>query len=198
MIIGIDLRFLENNTYSHFAQDLVKNLIHTQTEIQFNIYTKNPDLFELDASNFHVKYVNIECGSIAEQTKFNTILKWDKNTAMVFFDHHKPLMYKWEYYTILSGLKDIFYQNFSNYFDKYKYLYLLEKNLKNSKKILCLDENTKDELIERFNTTEEKITLLDGFFIKNDFISDDKDISLDIRSKFQIWEKSEIEKNILK
>jgi hypothetical protein len=65
-------------------------------------------------------------------------------------------------------------------------LYLLEKNLKNSKKILCLDENTKDELIERFNTTEEKITLLDGFFIENDFISDDKDISLDIRSKFQI------------
>jgi glycosyltransferase involved in cell wall biosynthesis len=108
---------------------------------------------------------------------------------MVFFDQHKPLMYKWEYYIILSWLKDIFYQNFSNYFDKYKYLYLLEKNLKNSKKILCLDENTKDELIERFNTTEEKITLLDGFFIKNDFISDDKDISLDIRSKFQIWEK---------
>jgi hypothetical protein len=62
----------------------------------------------------------------------------------------------------------------------------LEKNLKNSKKILCLDENTKDELIERFNTIEEKITLLDGFFIKNDFNSDDKDISVDIRSKFQI------------
>jgi hypothetical protein len=118
-------------------------------------------LFELDASNFHVKYINIECGSIAEQIKFNTILKSDKNTVMVFFDHHKPLLYKGEYYTILSGLKDIFYQNFSNYFDKYKYLYLLENNLKNSKKILCLDENTKDELIERFNTTEEQITLLD-------------------------------------
>lgn len=189
MIIGIDLRFLENNTYSHFAKDLVKNLIHTQNDVQFNIYTNNPDLFELDASNFHVKYVNIECGSIAEQLKFNKILKWDKNTVMIFFDHHKPLMYKWEYYTILSGLKDIFYQNFSNYFYKYKYLYLLEKNLKNSNRILCLDENTKDELIERFNTTEEKITVLDGFFIQNDFYSDDKDINLDIRSKFQIWEK---------
>lgn len=189
MIIGIDLRFLENNTYSHFAQDLVKNLIHTQSDVQFNIYTKNPDLFELDATNFHVKYTNIECWSIAEQTKFNQILKSDNNTLMIFFDHNKPLLYKWEYYTVLSWLKDIFYQNFSNYFDKYKYLFMLEKNLKNSKKILCFDENTKDELIERFNTTEEQITLLDGFFIENDFNSDDKDITLDIRSKFQIWEK---------
>jgi len=189
MLIWIDLRFLENNTYSHFAQDLVKSLIHSQSDTQFNIYTQNPNLFELDASNFHVKYVDIECGSIAEQIKFNSILKADKNTAMIFFDHNKPLLYKWEYYTILSGLKDIFYQNFSNYFTKYKYLYVLEKNLKHSKKILCFDENTKDELIERFNTTEEQISLLDWFFIENDFNNEDKDINLDIRSKFQIWEK---------
>jgi hypothetical protein len=61
MIIGIDLRFLDNNTYSHFAKDLVKNLIHTQQDIQFNIYTKNPDLFELDGENFHVKFIDIDC-----------------------------------------------------------------------------------------------------------------------------------------
>lgn len=189
MIIWIDLRFLENNTYSHFAQDLVKNLIHTQSDIQFNLYTRNPDLFELDAENFHVKFIDIECGSFAEQLKFNSILKHDNNTLMLFFDHHKPLLYSWEYYTILSGLKDIFYQNFSDYFHKYKYLFLLEKNLKNSKKILCLDENTKDELIERFNIKEEQIKILDGFFIKNIFQSTDKDTSIDIKSKFQIWEK---------
>lgn len=75
MIIGIDLRFLENNTYSHFAKDLVKQLIHTQSDIVFNIYTRNPDLFELDNTNFHVKLVDIDCGSLAEQTKFNKILK---------------------------------------------------------------------------------------------------------------------------
>jgi len=203
MIIGIDLRFLENNTYSHFAQDLVKELIHSQSDIQFNIYTKNPDLFELDNSNFHVKCIDIDCGSFSEQTKLNKIFKTDKNTAMIFFDHHKPLMYKGEYYTILSGLKDIFYQDFQSYLAKYKYLYLLEKNLKNSKQILCFDENTKDELIERFNITESHVSILQSFFIQNGFISEDKDIALDIRSKFQIWEKyliysggDGIEKNI--
>ena len=75
MVIGIDLRFLENNTYSHFAQDLVKQLIHSNNDIQFNIYTKNPDLFELDNSNFHVKYVDIDCWTLAEQTKFNKNIK---------------------------------------------------------------------------------------------------------------------------
>lgn len=189
MVIGIDLRFLENSTYSHFAQDLVKQLIHSNDEIQFNIYTKNPDLFTLDNSNFHLKYVNISCGSLAEQIKFNRLLQSDQNTVMIFFDHNKPLMYKWEYYTILSGLKDIFYQNFKNYFEKYKYLYLLEKNLKNSKKILCFDENTKDELIERFNISESHVSLLQPFFIQNSFTWEDNDIALDIHSKFQIWKK---------
>ena len=41
----------------------------------------------------------------------------------------------------MSSLKDIYYQNFSNYISKYKYLYLLEKNLKNSRKVICFDEN---------------------------------------------------------
>lgn len=189
MIIGIDLRFLENNTYSNFAKNLVKNLIHTQSDVHFNIYTKNPDLFDVDTKNCHVKFIDIDCWSLTEQTKFLKILKNDKNTLMLFFDYNKPLYYNWEYYTILSWLKDIFYQNFSNYFHKYKYLYLLEKNLKKSKKILCFDENTKDELIERFNINQEKINLLDGFFLENTFHSEDKDISLDIKTKFQIWEK---------
>jgi hypothetical protein len=87
---------------------------------------------------------------------------------MIFFNHFKPLNYKWDYYTIISGLKDIFYQTFKSYPEKYIYLFLLEKNLKNSKKILCLDENTKDELIERFDFTENKISILPGFFTPNE------------------------------
>jgi hypothetical protein len=54
----------------------------------------------------------------------------------------------------------VYYDNFDSFFKKYKYLYLLEKNLKNSKKVICLDENTKNELIERFNIKEEQIQIL--------------------------------------
>ena len=47
-LYNTDIRFLENNTYSHFAQDLVKNLIHTQSDIQFNLYTHlNSDISHL-------------------------------------------------------------------------------------------------------------------------------------------------------
>ncbi|MCP4523176.1 MAG: glycosyltransferase family 4 protein [Candidatus Gracilibacteria bacterium] len=189
MIIGIDLRFLDHDLYSQFAKDFVKNLIHTQTQYQFNIYTKNPDLFDLDGDNFHIKYVDIDCGSLSEQIKLKKIFEKDNNTLMLFFDHHKPVGYKGEYYTVLSGLKDIFYQNYSNYFSKYKYLYLLEKNLKNSKKILCFDHNTKKELIERFNAEEESIIILQPFFIKNNDINQPSEVEISMRSKFQLGEK---------
>jgi glycosyltransferase involved in cell wall biosynthesis len=61
----------------------------------------------------------------------------------------------------------------------------MDKNLKNSQKVICLDENTQDELIERFNLSEEKIEILPGFFIPNTQLVS-QDVQIDIRSKFHI------------
>ncbi|MDP2395860.1 MAG: hypothetical protein Q8S84_07760 [bacterium] len=69
-------------------------------------------------------------------------------------------MYTLNYFTLLPSLKDVYYSNFSNYIKKYSYLYLLEKNLNNSVKIICFDTNTSDELIEKYNISERKINLL--------------------------------------
>lgn len=185
MKIGIDLRFLSDDFYSTFAYKLVNKLIHTNKDIEYNIYTKKPDLFNLDGQNFHVHHVDIDCGSLNEQIKLPKIFKRDNNNVMIFFNHFKPLSYKGDYYTIVAWLKDIFFQNFSNYFEKYTYLYLMDKNLKNSQKVICLDENTQDELIERFNLSEEKIEILPGFFIPNTQLVS-QDVQIDIRSKFHI------------
>jgi hypothetical protein len=61
---------------------------------------------------------------------------------------------------LLPSLKDIYYSNFSNYFEKYFFNYLIENNLKNSSKIICFDKNTNNELIEKFNIYEEKINII--------------------------------------
>jgi hypothetical protein len=58
-------------------------------------------------------------------------------------------------------LKDLYYSNFSNSFEKAKFLYLLSKNIKNAYKIICLDKITKNELIERFNVKETEINIID-------------------------------------
>lgn len=186
MKIGIDLRFLSTDFYSTFVCELITKYIDKNPQNQYNIYTRHPDLFDVSVENIHIHLVDIECGSFLEQTKLSKIFSRDDNHLMLFFNHFKPLWYKWEYYTFIFGLKDIFFQNFKNYFEKYSYLYLLEKNLKNSKKIICFDVNTQDELIERFNLIEENIEILPAFFIPNTELFWDN-LQIDIRSKFQIW-----------
>lgn len=202
MNIGIDLRFLDDDVYSHFALQLVKKYIEKNPKKTFNIYTKNPDLFDINSQNIALHFTDIDCGSFAEQIKLPKIFSRDNNSFMIFFNHFKPLNYKWDYYTIISGLKDIFYQTFKSYPEKYIYLFLLEKNLKNSKKILCLDENTKDELIERFDFTENKISILPGFFTPNEKMVQNQ-VQIDIHTKYSLADKyfiysgwDGIEKNI--
>jgi hypothetical protein len=107
-----------------------------------------------------VKKVNIENGSFREQTEFLKILKNDNNNLVLFFNHFKPIFYKGQYITFISSLKDIYYMDFSSYFEKYKYLFLMKKNLKKSYKIICLDQNTKNELIEKFDIKEEGIEVI--------------------------------------
>ncbi|QFR38943.1 glycosyltransferase family 4 protein [Candidatus Gracilibacteria bacterium 28_42_T64] len=185
MKIGLDLRFLDSSSYSLFIIELVIKLIKTSPDIIYTIYTNhNSDVFKVD--NSKIKQVNIKNGSLHEQIKFLKILKNDKNDLMIFFNHNKPIFYKGEYYTILCSLKDIYYQNFSNYISKYKYLYLLEKNLKNSHKVICFDENSKNELIERLNLPENKISLLPAFFINREAISSDINLKTNIKMKFEL------------
>jgi len=109
---------------------------------------------------------------------------------MIFFNHFKPINYKWEYITIVWWLKDIYYMNFSSYFEKYKYLFLMNKNLKKSNKIICLDQNTKNELIEKFDIKESSIFIINWFFPQGEEIIKTnielEDIKINIRTKYSI------------
>ena len=163
MKIWLDLRFIADNIYSTFVLEMVKGIIKKDKENHFLIYA-NHVLEWFDYKNVDMHIVWIKNKSIAEQTKYLKILKKDNNNLMIFFNHYKPVRYVWNYFTILPSLKDIYYSNFSNYFEKYSFLYLLEKNLKNSIKIICFDNNTIEELIEKFNIEERKITTLQWFF----------------------------------
>jgi hypothetical protein len=86
---------------------------------------------------------------------------------------------------IVSSLKDVYYSNFSSLIEKYKNIFLLEKNLKNASKVICLDENTRNELTERFNIKEDKINVLQAFFKKKQE-NQPQDIVIDAKTKYQI------------
>jgi len=185
MKIWLDLRFLANNIYSTFVLELAKELINKDPENTYIIYA-NQDLNWFDFSNVYLKNIWIKNGSIKEQTKYLKILKHDNNNLMIFFNHYKPIFYVWSYFTLLPSLKDIYYNNFSNYIKKYSFLYLLEKNLKNSVKIICFDNNTIDELIEKFNIEEQKTYILQWFFPNIHINTIIETLNINVKTKYSI------------
>lgn len=185
MKIWLDLRFISDNLYSAFVIELLKWMISINIENKFIIYT-NSTLEWFDSENVTIKNIWIKNGSLKEQFKYLKILKKDKNNIVFFFNHYKPIFYTWNYYSFISSLKDVYYSDFSNYYKKYIYYYLLEKNLKNSYKILCFDKNTSNELIEKFNIIEEKITCIKWFFPNSHILNSLENINVNIRTKYDI------------
>jgi glycosyltransferase involved in cell wall biosynthesis len=185
MKIWLDLRFINDDLYSDFVIELTKSIITHQISKKFIIYT-NQNLKWFDFSNCIIKKVLIKNNSIQEQIKFNKILKKDNNALIIFFNHCKPIFYKWYYIILISTLKDIYYNNFSNYFHKYIFLYLLEKNLKKANKIICFDKNTNNELIEKFNIKEQKINLINWFFPNKNLLTSIENLKINIRIKYDL------------
>lgn len=185
MNIWLDLRFIEDNLYSTFIIELIKGLIIKNSENNFIIYT-NKDLNWLNFQNVIVKNIWIKLFSFKEQTTYLKILKKDKNNIMLFFNIYKPLFYVWTYLILIPSFKEIYYNNFSNYIKKYSYLYLLEKNIKKSTKIICFDQNTGNELTEKFNINENKINYLDWFFPNSEKLSNIEDLKINIKTTYNL------------
>jgi hypothetical protein len=102
---------------------------------------------------------------------------------MLFFNENVPVFYKKDYLLFIDSLKNIYFQDFNNYIDKTKYFYFLKNALKKSKKIVCFDENTSNEIVERFNIVEKKINILKGFFPNQEHLKESSNVKIDIRTQ---------------
>lgn len=186
MKIWIDLRFISDDLYSKFIIQLIEELIKKERHNEYIIYANwIKSSFEND--NVIVKNINIKIWSFSEQTKYLRILKKDKNSLMIFFNHYKPIFYKEAYITFVWSLKNIYYMNFNSYIKKYKFLFLMNKNFKKSQRLICFDQNTKNELIEKFDIEEERIKTIKWFFPEKREIKNEQDtIDINIRAKYSI------------
>ena len=127
MKIWFDLRFVKNDLYSRFVIQLIKAYIKENKENEYIIYAID-FISWFEDKNIIFKKTHIKNGSLNEQIDFLRILKKDWNNLMIFFNHFKPINYKWQYVTLVWWLKDIYYMNFSSYFEKYKNIFLMAKN----------------------------------------------------------------------
>jgi len=187
MQIWLDLRFLKSwEKYSTFVAILIQNLIHLDSENKYTLYLsdKTKTQFPLQLK---VEYIKEEPWSLFEQINFNSKLKKDNNFLMIFFNEKKPLLYKWNYILFIKDLKNLHYQDNSNSMNLFLEKLFLTNSLKNSKKVICFEQNTKEELNEKLNISEEKIEILYPFFTLNKVPT--TKIITNIKTKFSInWE----------
>lgn len=192
MQIGIDLRFLNTDGYSVFIEDLIQNILnkdHKNTYILYVWNKKNLKNININFEHVILEELWIKNNSLQEQYYFYKILKRAKHDLVLFFNHYKPILYKDTYYTFISSLKDLYYDNFKSTLQKNWHNFLFEKNIHFSEKLICFDENTKQELIERCNIKENLIYTLHGFFPNTNSIASEDIIDIDMGSKYQLSEK---------
>ncbi len=189
MKIWLDLRLTDNpGLFSDFIIELTKEIIKKDDNINFNIYCNNDNLTKeiIPKQNLKINNINIKNWSLEEQTKYYWILKKDNNDLMIFFDHNKPFFYKKSFVSFIYSLENIYYQNFDNMFEKYKYIFLLKNTLKKAEKIVCFENNNIEEVTEKFNINNKKIKIIKWFFPWENLIEENELIKIDVKTKFNI------------
>ncbi len=184
MKIGIDLRFLKQwDYYSKFILELVKNIIKEKKLDNFIIFVN----ILYSQTNFWENTKNIIVNTwnfFDEQIKFNKILQKEKLDNAIFFWYNKPIKYKCNYIIFIPDLEEFHFTPKKNIFKKYFDNYLLSENSKNANKIICFNENIKNEINDKLNIFEDNIKIITPFFnIKQ---VESKDINIDIRTKYNI------------
>lgn len=180
MKIWIDVRNL-SKTKKNFCQDFINFFKSKNKENQLKIYADR--LSEIDDINYSENFY----GFLKEQTFFLKQLLSDKNDIVVSFDDTFPIFYKSKVIKIIPSLENILYPDLENtkFLKKYSYLFTIKKNLNNAWKIVCFSENTKRELNEKLNISEEKIFIINPFFSSSPEINS----KIDIKVKLSIlWD----------
>ncbi|MDR0771506.1 MAG: hypothetical protein LBF15_00005 [Candidatus Peribacteria bacterium] len=65
----------------------------------------------------------------------------------------------------------------------------MNKNFKKSEKIICFDENTRNELVEKFDISELKIHTINGFFpdiSSSENEEQEEKLNINIKAKYSI------------
>lgn len=186
MKIGLDLRFLKSDTYyEKFVYDFARTLVHNDNKNDYTFYVSHK--LEISAKNLKGIIYDSSLDNYFAQKKFGDFLeKTEKNDLMIFFDENVPQNYKWRFFLFLSSLEDMFYNYDKKLLKKYLYQNMLKKSLNLGEKIFVFDGETKEELNERFNISEEKIEVITPFFSFQEKNKEEALINLDVKSKYGI------------
>ncbi len=171
MKIWIDARICdENSYYGQYVCELVEAFVKQNFEHEIIVYRKDNCKF----NRF----------SLLDDYKTKKLFEKENFALMIFFDHHIPHGYKWDFFVMIENLKEVFFPK-KKFLARKIYRYKLQKAIERSQRVLCLDGGTALELNEQLNIPEDKISTIPWFF-PTYTIPKNKSLKIDVRAKHNI------------
>lgn len=170
MKIGIDCRLYSSNFtgIGRYVHEIVDWFVHinneNKRENELILFFNKPEYDEFTAPNLSVKkvLVNAKHYSLAEQTRFLSILN-KENCDIVHFPHFNvPIFYKKPYIVTIHDLTLSFFpgQKMTKWYHRLAYNWTIKNAVKKAKKVIAVSENTKKDIVENLKIHEEKIKVI--------------------------------------
>ena len=180
MKIAVDARMINMSGIGTYIQNLLKNgcydiLLGNKEELEK--YSKKEEIIEFNSSIYGIK----------EQLKFPYKELKKKKPDVLHIPHYNiPLFYRGKMIVTIHDLTHLIFPQFLP--NKFAYLYakfMIWFATKRANKIITDSENTKKDILERFNVKPEKIEVI-YIGVGEEFVEKEKDELEYLYSKFNI------------
>ncbi len=188
--IWIDLRLIkQKNQYHNFIMRLVNYLVKNNQQYYYNIYTNKNIKILWDNKNLKIVKTNLIPGSIKDQFYFSKETKNNKQDLFIFFDHKVPKNINKKYILLIPKLTELHFVENGNFLQKIFIDYLFRNSCNKAQKIICFNEDIKEEINDKLNIAEEKISIIPPALNSYEEFTKDEEIKIDIKSKYNIkWD----------
>lgn len=191
MKIGIDGRICDDwGYYGEYACHLIEAFCEKYRDCEIIVYRDKKALISgklTELPHTIQKNISYKRDSILPDSRAKKLFEKEKFALMIFFDHHVPKGYSWDFYVMVENLKEIFFPK-KKWLHRKIYALKLTRAIAKAKKVMVLDWGTALELNERLNIKEDLITKVPGFFPEL-HTPDIPEIKIDIKVKHNIrWE----------
>lgn len=170
--IGIDVRLWSETGIGRYIRNLVENLVLLDSNCEFVLFARSKEFDDIkrlisNSQNFQIIKADITWHSVAEQVEFPRLLNKYNLDLMHFPYFSVPLMYKKPF---IVTVHDLIINHFPTgrattlpmpiYFaKKVGYSFVLKSAIKNSKKILVPSMSTKQEILDHYPVSDQKVVV---------------------------------------
>ena len=188
--IGIDARMFSDafTGIGRYNFEITKRFFALRKDIDWILFLNEPEFSRFDfPKNVKKVQVNAAHYSLAEQTKFLSLLNKEKCDLVWFTHFNKPLLYSCPCVVTIHDTTLSFYpgKKMGQWWRKLAYKFVITNAVHSARKIITVSKNTRDDVVKLFNISSEKITpVWNG--LSPDFHKCSEKEHKEVREKFDI------------